>query len=111
MFDTPISRFRTVSMAEGVSFVLLLFVAMPLKYFYGIPEAVKFVGWAHGLLFIAYFAFMIGAMAVTEWGWMKKNAVLLASLIPFMPFFVDRSLKKDDEAYRAQMAVKEKAKA
>jgi len=106
MFDTPIARFRTISMMEGISFVLLLFVAMPLKYYYGIPEAVKFVGWAHGLLFIAYFAFMIGAMAVTDWGWIKKNVVLLASLVPFMPFFVDRALKKDDQAYRLKVATK-----
>lgn len=104
MFDTPIARFRTISLLEGISFVVLLFIAMPLKYYFGYPMAVKLVGWLHGLLFIAYFILMFGAMAVTEWGWLKKNAVLLASLVPFMPFFLERSLKKDDLAYRAARA-------
>jgi integral membrane protein len=50
-------RFRMIGIAEGISFLVLLIIAMPLKYFYNQPLAVKYVGWAHGALFVAYIYF------------------------------------------------------
>ena len=54
MLRSPIGRLRAVGLAEGVSFLLLLGVAMPLKYAAGYPQAVRIVGWVHGLFFMGY---------------------------------------------------------
>jgi integral membrane protein len=88
--------FRKIAVAEGISYVLLVFIAMPLKYWAGIPLAVKYTGWAHGLLFVLYIVLMI--MAWTEYKWNFKKAVVIggASLIPFAPFWVDKKLKEDN---------------
>lgn len=92
---TPVSgphsqRFRKIALAEGVSFLLLLFIAMPLKYLGGMPLPVKVVGWAHGVLFIAYVAAMVPLF--TREGWPRARApwVFLASLLPFGTFVLER---------------------
>ncbi|MEM7627680.1 MAG: DUF3817 domain-containing protein [Planctomycetota bacterium] len=83
---------RLVGMVEGVSFLLLLGVAMPLKYAAGMPEAVSVVGMAHGLLFIALWL-------VAAWAWARglsgKLAFLamIAAIVPAGPFLIDRKLK------------------
>lgn len=91
---TYLSRLRMLSIVEGVSTLLLFFVAMPLKYFAGMPSAVTIVGSIHGLLFTALvIAFLIGYGSVplsarlTAWG-------ILAAVIPFGPFVFDHSLKQ-----------------
>ncbi|HMI02740.1 MAG TPA: DUF3817 domain-containing protein [Pedobacter sp.] len=88
--------FRKIAVAEGFSYVLLVFIAMPLKYWADMPLAVKYTGWAHGLLFVLYIMLMI--MAWTEYKWNFKKAVVIAgaSLIPFAPFWVDKKLKEDN---------------
>ncbi len=90
---SSIGTFRTVAILEGISYILLLFVAMPLKYFYDMPVAVKIVGMTHGLLFIGYA--MTQALASNEHNWDKKTNVMffIASLVPFATFFADRRLK------------------
>jgi integral membrane protein len=69
---------------------------MPLKYWAGIPLAVKYTGWAHGVLFMLYVVLLI--MAWLEYKWAFKKAALfgLASLVPFAPFWVDKKLKEDN---------------
>ena len=49
-----VNRFRIIAVLEGWSYVLLLFIAMPLKYMFDMPLFVKYLGWAHGALFVAY---------------------------------------------------------
>ena len=88
-------RFRMIGIAEGISFLVLLLIAMPLKYMMNIPEAVKFTGWVHGALFVAFIYFAFGVM-----GALKKNMVwlvkaFLAAIIPFGTFIFDRELKKE----------------
>ncbi len=95
---TPIERLRKVGMVEAVSFLLLLGVAMPLKYLAGQPLAVKIVGWAHGVLFIAFGAALYKAWDTHDWPVSKAAKVFMMSLIPFGPFFIDKSLKAEDEA-------------
>jgi integral membrane protein len=90
---TSLNLFRKVAVAEGVSYLLLLFIAMPLKYWYDMPAAVKYTGWAHGVLFILYGAFLIMAWQEQKWKFGKAALIFLASLFPFTPFFVDRKLK------------------
>src|SRR5690349_20635048 len=57
--NTSLGRFRAIALLEGLSFVLLLFIAMPLKYLAGMPLGVKMVGWAHGMLFVLYLLFFV----------------------------------------------------
>ena len=90
-----LSIFRKIAVAEGWSYVLLVFIAMPLKYFADMPLAVKYTGWAHGLLFMLYVVFLI--MAWVEYKWSFKKGILFggASLIPFAPFWVDKKIKEE----------------
>ncbi len=90
-----ISLFRKIAVAEGISYILLVFIAMPLKYWADLPMAVKYTGWAHGVLFMLYIVLLI--MAWLEYKWSFKRAALFgfASLIPFAPFWVDKQLKED----------------
>jgi integral membrane protein len=90
-------RFRMVAIAEGISFLFLLCIAMPLKYMLDIPEAVKIVGWIHGALFVTfiYFAFEIFTSFKKEILWLGK--AILASIIPFGTFIFDRELKMEEQ--------------
>ena len=88
--------FRIVAIAEGISFLVLLGIAMPLKYFMDMPMAVKIVGYMHGFLFIAFVS-----LAWNVKNELNKNVIwfgkaLLASLLPFGTFVFDRSLKKEE---------------
>lgn len=85
-----IDLFRKAGVAEGISFLLLLCIAMPLKYMAGIPEAVKYTGWIHGLLFIYYCYLVIVAGQEYKWSFGRIFLAFLASLLPFGPFIFDR---------------------
>jgi integral membrane protein len=93
--SSSLSIFRKVAIAEGISYLLLLFVAMPLKYLAGLPLYVKYTGWAHGLLFVLYAATLILAWQEQKWKFGKAVLIFLASLLPFAPFIVDRKLKDE----------------
>lgn len=82
--------FRRIAIAEGISFLLLLFVAMPLKYLAEMPQPVRIVGWIHGLLFIWYLFAAVNEKILRNrsGGWLVKAAI--ASVLPFGPFFIDR---------------------
>ncbi len=89
--------FRKVAIAEAISYLVLLFIAMPLKYWADMPLAVKYTGWAHGLLFVLYGACLIMAWQERKWSFGKVFMIFLASLFPFAPFYVDRKLKLEEE--------------
>lgn len=80
---------------EGTSFLLLLGVAMPLKYMLGIPEAVKYVGMAHGVLFIAYILMLIGTASKIKLPIWAVPAGVIGSFLPFGPFIFDHLLKNN----------------
>jgi len=90
-------RFRMIAIAEGVSFLILLLIAMPLKYMFDLPQAVKFVGWVHGALFVAYiyFAFEVFTSFKKDLIWLGK--AFLASIFPFGTFILDRELKIEEQ--------------
>jgi integral membrane protein len=90
--STSLGRLRIFGLLEGVSFLLLTGVAMPLKYLAGHPEAVRVVGMAHGVLFLAYIATIIHAYADYDWPVKRAAILLLAALLPFGPFIADRKL-------------------
>lgn len=85
---------RAVSFAEGVSYLLLLLVAMPLKYVWDIPSAVKWLGWAHGILFMGLGVAVLLAMTLAALPFKTAFLVGLASLLPAGPFFADRLLRR-----------------
>lgn len=89
---------RRIGLVEGASFLLLLFVAMPLKYAAGQPMAVRIVGMAHGVLFIAYVAALIRVWAIHEWPLKRVAGCFIAALLPFGPFVIDRRLRDLDGA-------------
>jgi integral membrane protein len=95
---SKISLFRKVAIAEGISFLLLLFIAMPLKYLAKIPEPVLVGGWIHGVLFVAYGLLALELKMILEkpFKWLTK--VMLAALLPFGPFIMDKELKKEEQA-------------
>ena len=88
---------RFVSFSEGVSYLLLLLVAMPLKYVWGIPLAVKWVGWAHGILFITWGVAVLMAMVLSSLPFRTACVGGVASLLPAGPFFADRLLRRHAE--------------
>ena len=98
MAKSPIGLLRKVALAEGVSFLLLLGVAMPLKYAAGMPMAVRIVGLAHGLLFIAVGWLALKTVAEVDWPYKRAAMVIVASLLPFGPFVIDGRLKREQAA-------------
>jgi integral membrane protein len=88
-------RFRWVAFLEGLSFVLLLFLAMPLKYWAGMPLAVRIVGGAHGLLFVGFIWALFEVAVERAWPARRWGAALFSSLVPFGTFVFDRSLKRE----------------
>ena len=93
-------RLRITGLAEGVSFLVLLLITMPLKYFFDQPAFVKYVGWAHGILFVTYlsFALIYTIKAPKKFTWLVK--AFFAALIPLGTFIFDKQLKKEQELKR-----------
>lgn len=82
--------FRIVSILEGVSYLLLLFIATPIKYLADNDSLVKLLGMPHGLLFIAYVILAIMLKYEENWDSKKFFMVLIASIIPFGTFYIDK---------------------
>ncbi|TKD69162.1 DUF3817 domain-containing protein [Pseudalkalibacillus hwajinpoensis] len=98
MFKQPLKLFRGIGYAEGISFLLLLGIAMPLKYFMGMPMAVSIVGALHGGLFVLYLAVILYVTIVKRWSFLKATLAVISSVIPFGPFIFDARLVKNSEA-------------
>jgi integral membrane protein len=89
-----LERLRLVGKIEGVSFLVLLCIAMPLKYAAGMPMAVKVVGWAHGVLFILFVTSLWAARKEARLPLRLSAMVFVAALLPFGPFVIDRRLEQ-----------------
>jgi len=92
---STIRRFRWVAFLEGVSFLVLLCIAMPLKYYAGLPIVVRIVGMAHGVLFVAYGALVAVLVFRRAWSWGKGAEAMMYSLLPFGTFVLDAKLKRE----------------
>lgn len=90
--STQLQRFLWIGRAEAMSFLLLVLVAMPLKYMMGLPLMVKYVGWAHGVLFIGYMIQLMYVAYLLKWDVLKVIYGFIAALVPFGPFVFERSL-------------------
>lgn len=86
--------FRIVAFLEGVSYLLLLFIATPIKYIAENPEYVKLLGMPHGMLFILYVVLAFFIKSDMKWTGKTFIFVLLASVIPFGTFYVESKLLK-----------------
>ena len=89
----PVSLLRLVSLAEGVSYLILLGIAMPLKYGANMPGAVKMVGSIHGALFVVFCVALLRAMLGARWPLSRAALVLVASLVPLAAFWMDRRVR------------------
>jgi integral membrane protein len=95
MLQTSIGRLRLIGMAEGTSLLLLLFIAMPLKYWAGKPEAVQLIGWLHGLLFVLFMLAVLIVYFQRSWPFKRLVFAFLAAFLPFGTFVFDNWLKKN----------------
>lgn len=97
----PIPILRKIALTEAVSFLVLLGIAMPLKYLAHLPMAVKIVGWIHGVLFVAFCVALFRAWIVARWPISRAAILFIAALLPFGPFVIDRRMR----AWEAEFAV------
>lgn len=88
-----LDRLRFIGKAEGISYLLLLGIAMPLKYMVGMPMAVSIVGSIHGFLFVVFCFALLHALLKTPLPFRWSVIAFIASLLPFGPFLIDHRLK------------------
>jgi integral membrane protein len=82
--------FRLIALLEGISYILLLFIATPIKHLTGNEHYVKLLGMPHGLLFVSYIVLAIMLKSELKWTSKQFTVVLLAAIVPFGTFYVDR---------------------
>lgn len=95
MLDDALNRFRLIAFLEGLSFLVLLGIAMPLKYLADMPMAVRYVGWAHGVLFIAYVMALVHVSIERRWSAPFSGVAFLASLVPGGTFVLERRIRPE----------------
>ena len=96
LLKTQIGRLRVIAFIEGVSFLIILFVTMPLKYYAAMPQPNKVIGMIHGVLFLYYVISVIQTKVEYSWDWKKTGLALLASIVPFGTFWADVKLFRED---------------
>jgi len=96
----PIPFLRKIALAEAVSYLVLLGIAMPLKYMADMPMAVRVVGSMHGLLFVIFCVALAQTMWVARWPMGRGALVFVASLIPVATFLIDGKMKGYIEEFR-----------
>ena len=106
MIGSTLGRLRLVGLLEGVSFLLLLGIAMPLKYLAGMPLAVRVLGIVHGVLFVAFVLLVFEAMGSLRWSLKQVGLALLASLLPFGTLLLDRRLRQEQIESASQRGVR-----
>ena len=92
--STTIHHLRVLGLIEGASFLVLLLVAMPLKYLAGMPVAVRYVGMAHGLLFVLYVAGGLWTGISLRWPLRRTVLVMAAAVLPAGPLLIDGWLRR-----------------
>jgi len=92
MFNKNIEWLRLLAYLEGISFLLLLGVGMPLKYMYEMPKPNLYIGMIHGILFMAYGAWVFVVKSEQQWSNSKTFWAMLAAFLPFGTFWADRKL-------------------
>lgn len=87
--------FEWIARLEGVSLIILLFIAMPLKYLWGIQQATKFVGLVHGILFLLFLSHVIRESKLFRWSKRLVAFAILSTIVPFGTFFLEHKIKTE----------------
>lgn len=95
LFKSSIGRLRIIAFLEGCSLLLLIFVAMPIKYLLNIPEATQAIGMIHGILFVAFIAATLLISILHKWKFGTLCVVMASSFFPFGTFYVDRKILRN----------------
>ncbi len=90
--NTNLKQFKLSAYIEGWSFLILLFIAMPLKYIMGFAIATKIVGMIHGALFVWFIYALYIATKEQEWSIKFSTFAFISSLVPFGTFFLNKKL-------------------
>ena len=93
MTNENVRKFGLINTIEGYSYIILVFIAMPMKYLLEIPLAVKIAGMAHGILFILFCILLVKAWEESKWSFKNSLIFFIASLIPFGTFFTKSKIK------------------
>lgn len=93
---------RRVGLLEGCSLLVLLFIAMPLKYIWQQPMAVTVVGWIHGALFVLFMFLALRVYAERDWPFKKLILAFVAAFLPFGTFVFDKKLKEEENNLKPQ---------
>ena len=91
--NNPVTWLRKVALAEAVSYLILLGIAMPLKYGWNMPDPVRVVGTIHGVLFLVFCHALVRVVFRGRWPTLRLVAVFVASLLPIVPFVMDRRMQ------------------
>ena len=91
---SPIGLLRLIGFLEGISYLVLLGIAMPLKYFADMPQSVLIVGWAHGVLFMGFALAVLNVWIRHRWPFLRATAAMVASILPFGTFVLDKRLRE-----------------
>jgi integral membrane protein len=93
LLKTNIGRLRIIGFLEGISFLLLLFIAMPMKYLFNNPEPTRMIGSVHGALFLLFLINAISVSIAENWQFKTRTwKVILASVLPFGTFYIDNKI-------------------
>jgi integral membrane protein len=98
LLKTRIGRLRIIGFLEGLSLLFLIFIAVPMKYIYDNTSLVRAIGPVHGILFLLFVFNAIGAGIEQRWKFKTITwKVLLACLVPFGTFYIDRKILRNVE--------------
>jgi integral membrane protein len=92
LFKTHIGRLRIIAFMEGCSLLALVFIAMPVKYLLGIPEATQAIGLIHGILFVIFIVATLSISILYKWNISRVLFVMASSVLPFGTFYVDKKI-------------------
>ena len=92
LFKSHLGRLRVIAWLEGWSLLLLMFVAMPVKYLMDVPEATQAIGMIHGILFVLFITATLAISIIQRWNLGRVFVVMASSFIPFGTFYVDRKI-------------------
>ncbi|MBK7690550.1 MAG: DUF3817 domain-containing protein [Bacteroidetes bacterium] len=95
-----IHQLRIIGLLEGISYLILLCISMPLKYLFQLPQAVVWNGWVHGALFVLFALAVLQAWIVCRWPFKRAFTAGLLSLLPIGTFLFDKSLKAEQATYQ-----------
>lgn len=93
MLQNSIKKFGIINTIEGYSYLVLVFIAMPLKYLLGMAIAVKIAGLVHGILFVIFCFLLVIAWQDAKWSFKESVLFFVASLIPFGTFYTKKRIE------------------